>query len=352
MSEVETPTVETVVETPVNPAPAPELPELRYEYQPTDEVGRHLGGIQVLKYRTPQELTEKLVEQNVLLTRKLREETRKNRLGIQTDEHIPEEAPRFSSVPEFRPRELSADDRVQLSRDLLDPENFERAQNMFFEATLGAKPEELRHTLLSQEERIQRLQAKAEAEAFVQNTSNYYRCNENLECITNWMAKNDLAPVRENFRRAYDVLDAAGLLLKAPIVREEIQPSSVQAPTPITEVVEPTPANPQPVQETDGRITVEEPAQAKRPVVLPIGLNRSNATDAGTPRNPGEEIVYEIPIRNAKGEITGEKKVYRGLAAFEAMPAEEFRRRLNTDKQFGALYERLLAEKAQRTASR
>lgn len=327
MSEVETPVVETTVETPVDPAPVPEVPELRYEYQPTDEVGRPLGGKQVLKYRTPQELTEKLVEQNVLLTRKLREETRKNRLGIQEDEQIPDEAPRFSSVPDFSPRVLSADDRVQLSRDLHDPEGFERAKDMFFEATIGVKPDELRNTLLSQGEQIQRLQAKAEAEAFVQNTPGYYRCNENLETITNWMAKNDLAPVRENFRRAYDVLDAADLLAKP-------QSAAVQTPTPQPEVVEPvTEPTPQPVQ---------------RPVVLPIGLNRSNATDAGTPRSLGDEIVYEIPIRNAKGDPTGEKKVYRGLAAFEAMPAEEFGRRLRTDKTFGATYEKLLAEKAAR----
>src|ERR1700734_4059862 len=73
---------------------APELPELIHEYQPTDEMGRPIGGKQVLKYRTMDELVNKIQEQNVLVIRKLREVTRKNRLGIVEKDTIADEAPR------------------------------------------------------------------------------------------------------------------------------------------------------------------------------------------------------------------------------------------------------------------
>ena len=82
-------------------------PELRFEFQPTDALGRPLGGKQVIKYHTPDELPQKLVEQNVELVRKLREVTRKQTLGIEDDMKVPDDAQRFESFEEFTPRELA-----------------------------------------------------------------------------------------------------------------------------------------------------------------------------------------------------------------------------------------------------
>ena len=86
------------------PAPAAPEPELRYEYQPTDEQGRPLGGKQVILYRTPDELAQKLSEQNTQLVRKLREVTRKQKLGIR-DDQVPADAARFEEIVEFKPDE-------------------------------------------------------------------------------------------------------------------------------------------------------------------------------------------------------------------------------------------------------
>ena len=78
-----------VTETPSTPEVIVEVPvveERTHIYQPTDEQGRPIGGKQVIKYTTQDELVNKLQEQNVLIfLRKLREETRKNRLGISDD---------------------------------------------------------------------------------------------------------------------------------------------------------------------------------------------------------------------------------------------------------------------------
>ena len=85
---MENETVEQVIEQPV---------EKIYKYQPTDETGRPIGGVQVIKYTTPEELADKLRDQNVLLVRKLREQTRKVRLGVVEEEEISEDAQRYNS---------------------------------------------------------------------------------------------------------------------------------------------------------------------------------------------------------------------------------------------------------------
>lgn len=298
---------------PVAVVPALE-PEKVYEFQPTDEVGRSLGGKQVIKYRTSEELAQKLTEQNVLLVRKLRETTRKNRLGIQEVEDIPVDAPRFDMPVDFTPRHLSPDERVKLSRDLLDPERFEEASNTLFEATMGAKPETIRQTLTNVQVSNLRLLAKAESDAFIQSNPEYFRCQENFETITNWMLKNQLSPIRQNFQLAYNTLRAAGLLLDAPIVREDV---------PIK--VEQTPANSQPVEAELSRITMETPSQEQRPVTpkVPTGLTRNQTSDVGN-------------IQTRKDTYT--------LVEINAMPSDVYKRKLMTEKGFGDLVERLEKE--------
>ena len=135
------------VETPATIETPAVLEEKIYEYQPTDENGRPVGGKQVIKYRTPDELTFKLTEQNTLLIRKLREQTKKARLGQVDTDVIEDSAPRFQNPVEFKPRQLSYEDRVKLSQDLLDPEHFDSAVNTIFEASTGIQSQKLNEVI-------------------------------------------------------------------------------------------------------------------------------------------------------------------------------------------------------------
>jgi hypothetical protein len=335
------------VSTEVTPAPVPELPELTHIYQPADEQGRPLGGRQVIKYRTPEELAQKLTQQNIELVRKLREVTWKQRLGISDTEEIPSEAARFDSPIEFSARELSADERVKISRDLLDPERFEEANATLFEANVGVKPEVFRKRMSQIEINELRRQAKDASDAFMKANPDYYKCQDNADKLTGWMVKYNLVPTQENFQLAYDRLRAAGLLLEAPNVRED----APTVPTPVIPVPaapvteEQTPTNTQSAEVPNSRITTEEPPQAKRPVAaIPTGLTRNQGSDAGIVRPLGDEIVYEHIIRDNTGKPTGEKKVYKGRAAIEMMPADEFKRRVNTDRGFQQKADKLLSE--------
>lgn len=337
----ETEIIPVVDETPVVPVeevpPAPV--EQRYEYQPTDEQGRPIGGRQVIKYFTSDELANKLAEQNTLLVRKLREETRKNRLGIMEPEMIAEDAPRFSETVTFKPKNLSEEDRVRISRNLLDPDRFDEASEELFTAKLGVSPTELTKTI--SELQADRIQAKAvaEANAFAQANPGYVSCPENAEAITNWLLRYNLSPVRANFQRAYEKLKAANVLVEIPL------PPPVPAPEPVVPTV-PEPVVPSVEEIEELPPTPPAPVETPKPVSrVPVALNRSNTDETGVaPTSSGSDIVYEVVV-NAK---TGEKRRFVGLAAVDAMPADEYRRRVMTDPNFTKKVEKLEAEKAAR----
>lgn len=310
---------EQVLET---PAPAPvavlEVKEQEYRFQPTDDRGRPIGGEQVIKYKTNEELVEKITKNNVELQRELRKVTRKHRLGITEEEVIPAEAARFENPVEFKPRELTADERIVLSRDLLDPEKTQQANAKLFEANTGVTPEEFRKTMTGIQVTNLKMLAKQEADAFVLSTPSYHPCQENFETITNWMLKNNLAPVRDNFKLGYDTLKAAGLLTEAPTVREE--------PTIVKAVVD-TSVNSQPIVDESSRITSQEPPQVTRPVPqIASGLTREDAADIGpTPRKSGYT-----------------------QAEINAMPSAVYKRKLLSEKGFAEAVEQLESEKAAR----
>lgn len=316
---ITTPT-EEVVETITAPEPAPvQEEEKSHIYQPTDEVGRPIGGRQVLKYRTHDELIAKIQEQNVLLIRKLREQTRNSRLGVSYQEDIPAEAPRLKDPLEFKQRHLTAEERVMLSRDLLDPDRFEEASEMLFEASLGAKPQQLREVLADLQARNIQMLAKSESEAFMASNPQYVRCPENSKALVSWITRYNLEPVCENFQKAYDKLRADGILVENP----EAEPVSVPEPTPA----------PVPV--------AEPPAPEPQPAHVPgisSGLTREQSANTGTPAPAGSDIVYEH-VHN------GHKRTFTGMAALNAMPSDEYKRRLNSDKTFSKKIEKLMSKK-------
>jgi hypothetical protein len=320
---LETPAiVEPVVEPVAPPAPPVEV-EKRYEYQPTDEQGRPIGGKQVIVYKTEQELAEKLRDQNVKLIQKLREVTRKQRLGIEDKEAIPDDAERFESIVEFKPRQLSVAEKFQIAQDLSDPEKFEAARDRLLESAVGATADDLRKTLNQQQIVTMQLMARNNYDIFRRSNNNFYDCMDNAEVLTNWMLKKGLAPTVKNFGYAFSTLKEAGLLLEAPIVREEAPKPTAQpaAPAPVN-----TEANPQPPAAPESRITPVEQPQAKRQASVPSGLNSRVASASGVPVTETGKLTWAI---------------------IDRMPSEEYRRKLS-DPKFRAQIAELEAETAAR----
>lgn len=330
---IETTEVQPGTETPetiIAPVPDPAPVEMRYEYQPTDEQGRPLGAKQVIKYRTIEEFQEKFAEQNTLLIRKLREETRKNRLGQFDPDAIPDDAPKYEEPLTFQPRPLSPEERVRISRDLLDPERFDEAADALLEARMGARPERFGRKLADLEADVLRFRAKAECEAFVAENPKYVKCQENFEAITNWMMRYGLAPVKANFQRAYDKLRTDKVLIETyEDVPEPTPIALVPEPTPVVEEIPPTPE------------PIPEPTPIIPPARIPTGLNRNTSDEVGAPRSVADDIVYEIVVN-------GHKRRFTGLAAINAMPSEEYKHRVMSDPTFAKKEAQLEREAAER----
>lgn len=324
---------------------AVELPELRYTYQPTDEDGRALGAKQVIKYKTPDELADKLAEQNTLLVRKLRSETRKNRLGIGDSDEIPVESARFAEPISFNPVVLTEEQKIQISRDLLDPDKSEEAANALVTARFGAEPEKVTRALADVQNTNIRILAKIESDAFVSANPDYVKCQSNFEAITSWMVRYDLAPVRENFQLAYDKLKAAGnvLILSYADVPEEERVAQVVAPVAPTQTEAAVPVQAVPVVSAAAVVPVVEEVPAS--AGISTGFTRKNSDSSAPVRPAGDEVVYEV-------EVKGVKRTYTGLAAINAMPSEVYKRWILGDPKNVAIEQRLTQEANARRAAR
>lgn len=311
---IETPEV-TVTPEAAAPEAAPVTePQKRYEYQPTDEQGRPIGGKQVILYSTSEELAEKLRDQNIQVIRKLREVTRKQRLGINDESPLPEEVERFEQPVEFKKKELTQEEIFQISQELNDPTRFVEARDRLLESAVGVNPDELTKVLNKQQVVTMQLLARQNASTFIATHPDFYGCAENLETLTDWMLKNRLSPTVKNFEFAYSRLKETGLFLEAPIVREV-------APV----IPENTAANSQPPADDPSRITEDQKPQEKRQARVPSGLNSRNASAAG--------VSPEVPALT--------------WAEVDKMPSNEFARRYNSDPEFRKRYNALEEKRKQ-----
>jgi hypothetical protein len=241
-----------------DPTVTPEPKEFWFEFQPRDENSNPLGGLQRLQYDgTPEDLGKKMAEQNnelIKLNRRLKKDAR---LGTIIKEEIPENAPRFDeSKFQLVPQPLTAEERIQISQDVLDPEKISSVGDRFVRATIG-DPEALRTRLARLEQQAAKSNALEEATAFRDSNPDYYVHPDNFKTLANWMVKNGLEPVKENFQLAYDTL-------------KEFMIPKPQAVSPVITV---EPAN--------GTVP---PAATPNPTpVRPVssGLTRSNGSDSG-----------------------------------------------------------------------
>jgi hypothetical protein len=333
--------------------------EQKFEYQPTDENGLPIGGKQVIKYIDPAELPYLLAEQNTLLVRKLREQTRKARLGI--DEGAPrEDAPRFLQINEFNAKPLSKEQRAQLSRDILDEDTFDQAITTVFESTIGAPAEEFRKTLRDLQQDNNDLKTIREVEVFQSRNPDYVVCDENAQSLVAWMRRYNLAPVAANFQDAYDTLRADGHLVTSlqkvtnatytpPVQPVAVQDDLLETPDGLREEIpleDTTPVVIAPVISVTPVAVEEHPAlreqSALRPVSrVPVSLSRTSSSGdaAPLPTSIGDQLVYERLDPTTKKVIAR----YTGQKAIDAMPGDEYKTRMK-QKGFLALVDKIEAE--------
>jgi hypothetical protein len=186
---------------------------------------------------------------------------------------------------------------------------------------MGAKPEVFAQTINDLQAKSERAEALAASDAFMQANPDYVRCDENAKAITAWISRYGLAPVKENFQKAYETLKAAGVIIeKAPAVEPPPPPPPVVIP-PVAPAVEP-PAVVPPVQDSP-------PARVVPPAGIGTGLTRDNSSPGELPARPaGEDIVYDQPVQG------GQVRRWTGLQAIDRMPSEVYKHRVLHEKGF------------------
>ncbi len=191
-----------------------------------------------------------------------------------------------------------------------------------------------------------KIKALRESDAFMAANPAYVKCEENGKALAQWVARRGFAPTAENFQKAYDTLLAQDVLITSLEILPQQEyklpkPSAPPAP-------DPDPVDP-PARETIPDY-VPDPVtpSAPKPVVSRVasGLNRGNSSDAGTPAPIGDEITYEFIQRDDKGRQVGATRSFKGKAALDAMPPDEYKRRLLHEKGFAAKVDKLYAKKA------
>src|SRR6266496_388377 len=301
------------------PDAAPALPEQRYTYQPTDDNGKPMGGIQVVVYTTENELREKLANNSVLLLRQLRKERREKALGV--EERV-DDAEKFQGVVEFKSRDLSADERFNLSQGIANPETFADARDKLIESAFGAKPSVVANTLNEVQRMLVQQRAVENYIEFV-NSTGFNDTPENRAIVTGWLGTRNFAPTVANFIIAHNRLKEAGLLQEAPVVHQEPVQSAI-AELPVEQEPKPqVPTTPPPA-------LVTQESQAKRHSHVPSGLTASVASSAGS-----------IPVGGSS--LT--------LADIDKMPADEYKVR-SRDPKFIALVNQLEADALQKRRAR
>jgi hypothetical protein len=319
--------VPTPAPTPVVAAPVAELPDQRYEYQPMDADGRPLGGKQVIIYKTPDELTTKLVKQNELILRQLRKVSREKALGV--EEAVPDTAERFQNVPEFKSRDLTPDERFTIARELVNPETTASATDKLIESVFGQKPSVVANTLNEVQRSLIQNRAVENYIDFVNSGSGYVDSPENREIVTRWMGKRNLAPTVANFKLAQDTLSGAGLLKEAPDVQQvSLVPTAAPAAVVPVELEVP---NPQALPATTPGLGTQPQAQAKRQSHVPSGLNESISSASSGVTTPG---------------VGGSSITLRDI---DRMTSEQYRAALR-DPEFQKTVNRLEAEAAKARA--
>ena len=344
---VEPAVIAPVAPLPVVNAPVPvlepvpvELPEKVHEYVITDESGKPIGGKQVFKYRTQEELIEKLTKSNIhvrAMAQKLREEQ------IMGGTEAPADATTAEQLV-LRPV-LDAEERAAWETRLQDPAEAAKAQYML------DRDDDRRATNALIKQNFDNSVLLA-IESFKNRNRDYPASQENALKLVGYIERRGLDPTDgNNYQKAYDVLREGGiiavtnqpavpeLVTEAPNVREEKTVPNTQAPA------EPT-----------ARISPEVLPQEKRAVAsVPTGLSSADLTsDIDNPVPKPHWTTVRAWLKDAQGKATSQYQEFHDLDAIDRMSDKELKRLISDQSPSGkalrAKWEAAEAEKQERLA--
>ena len=325
---------------PVLETPA-ELPEKTYEYVITDDNGKQIGGKQVFKYRTQDELIEKLRDSNVHV-RRMAQKLREDQLMNGTE--VPAEA--TAAEPLVLRQRLSAEERAAWEAKLEDPAEAAKAQYVLDRDDDRG----VQNTLLTSNYENRVLLA---IESFKNRNRDYVSSQDNAAKLIGYVERRGLDPTNpRNYQKAYDVLRENGIIADAS--GNQVA-ETVLAPAPPTVREEKTvpAAAPAPAA-----TRISEPAVAAKRLAaqIPTGLSNVDQVSEGESTIPQPHwLTVRVYLKDGKGAPTNQFQEFHNLDAvlrLEGKSEKEFYNSQSPEaKERRAKYETALAEKETRLAA-
>jgi hypothetical protein len=238
-----------------------------------DENGLPIGPVQYFEADTLEELLEKKDNAHENASVALYKTRLANKLGTML-EPDPEEP-----ILTFEPRQLTADERVKLTKDLSDPAKAAEAHRQLLEAEFGAPIEKIRENLRESEISKRVVSIQQAIAQFKAETPDYVECELNSNNMKKYMEKNSRRYTVKNLKIAFEDLKNSSLLtLRAPqaAVTEPTPPSVTPAPVPPA-VIPPAATIP---PEIPAQVTEVRPKQSSS------GLGREHASAAPSSEPP------------------------------------------------------------------
>lgn len=241
--------------------------------------------VSTFKGKSERELMEKVLESQVNANREIAR-LRKPDMGRQP--------------LRVQPKELSPGDRLRLSNDITDPTKVVEAVEEIVGARMGLAPDKVGAEFARQSGEQQDAFYRAEANAFVTATPDYYPVPQNQDALFEELKANGWDLTRNNLAIAYQTL----------VEREDLIPWPSQ-----------------------------EEQQQPQPVLVRNGNgNTSNGQSAPTAPSPRPRTIATTGLRSS--DVSGTppppspRKAKYTRADIDRMPRAEFNEKLQTDPEF------------------
>ena len=257
------------VEVAPEPVAPPPVIKKKHVIQPMDKENRPLGSPSVFYYTDEADLSRQLSESVANGTRRIREMKLGNPVKLTAPEGADLEDDDLDDIPEFKPRELTADEKFAIANKLRDPATMVEGFDELTEARTGAKPADIARIQRKAAEDAKKAKlnsavtlARANGIAFQESHPEFVPNEANANAMLTYLTSHKdekgraMAPTLKNFEIAFKALADDGML----ILRE---PEPEPEPKPVVNEPAPVPRNEEPAPATRTRGAADLPSTIK-----------------------------------------------------------------------------------------
>lgn len=186
-------------------------PKFRKVIQPKDAEGNAVGNPSTFEAETQEELLDKMAESVANGSLKIRELTRKQTLE-QNNFSVPDDAELYQEITEPQFKQLTPDQKFQLSMKLRDADTMEEAFDELYESRFGRKPADASKLQTQAARNSAAMREHTEANAFADEHPEFILNQQNAAAMLQYVDSRKLAKTKKNFERAFKELSDGGIL--------------------------------------------------------------------------------------------------------------------------------------------